>query len=45
MKKFVTLMLILSVSVFSIGCGGDDGGKKKTDDKKSESKEKTGEEE
>ena len=26
MKKLAALLLILSLSVFSIGCGGDDGG-------------------
>ena len=26
MKKLATLLLILSISVFSIGCGGDEGG-------------------
>ena len=26
MKKLAALLLILSLSVFSIGCGGEDGG-------------------
>lgn len=26
MKKLATLLLILSLSIFTIGCGGDDAG-------------------